>query len=47
MFPAGMLAVTYQLPGSIACSVWDHPGMGFHTSCATVVFWPLLRVMAG
>ena len=45
--PAGMLAVTYQLPGLLAYSVCDHPEMGFHTSCPTVVLVPSLPVMAG
>jgi hypothetical protein len=42
-----MLAVTYQFPGFVAYSVWDHPEMGFHTSCPTVVLVPSLAVMAG
>jgi hypothetical protein len=41
-----MFAVTYQLPGLVACSFWDHRGIGFHTFCDTNVLWPSLSVMA-
>jgi hypothetical protein len=47
VFPAGKLAVTYQLPGSVAYSVCDQPEMGFHTSCPTVVLLPSLPVIGG
>jgi hypothetical protein len=42
-----MLAVTYQVSGLVAYRVWDHPEMGFHTFCPTVVLLPSLPVMAG
>jgi hypothetical protein len=41
-----MLAVAYQLLGLVTCSVWDHPEIGFHTSCPTLVFCPVLLVMS-
>jgi hypothetical protein len=36
VFPAGMLAVTLQLPGLLEYSVWCQPEIGLHTSLLTV-----------
>lgn len=46
MFPLGMLAVTFQLPGLVACSVCDQPEIAFHTSCPTVVVVPAVWLIA-